>query len=137
MSTKKKTRKSIKAPASSLIWFEIPADDPKRAQKFYGTLFGWKIAPHPASSGIEYWHLDTGGHDASPDGGMMARMYPTHTITTYFNVPSVNRAVAKVKKLGGKIIRPRMPVPKMGYFAICKDTENNVFAVWEINPKAK
>jgi len=25
----------------------------------------------------------------------------------------------------------------MGYFAICQDTENNTFAIWEMNPKAK
>jgi hypothetical protein len=28
-------------------------------------------------------------------------------------------------------------VPNMGYFAICRDTENNEFALWEINMKAK
>jgi predicted enzyme related to lactoylglutathione lyase len=25
----------------------------------------------------------------------------------------------------------------MGYFAICQDTEENTFAIWEMNPKAK
>jgi len=25
----------------------------------------------------------------------------------------------------------------MGYLAICQDTENNTFALWEMNPKAK
>jgi predicted enzyme related to lactoylglutathione lyase len=26
-----------------VIWFEIPADDPERAIKFYEDVFGWKI----------------------------------------------------------------------------------------------
>jgi hypothetical protein len=26
-----------------VIWFEIPADDPDRAAKFYEDVFGWKI----------------------------------------------------------------------------------------------
>jgi predicted enzyme related to lactoylglutathione lyase len=26
-----------------VIWFEIPADDPGRAIKFYEDVFGWKI----------------------------------------------------------------------------------------------
>jgi len=44
MSTKTKTKskngKTAKTPAN-IIWFEIPADDPERAKRFYGTLFGW------------------------------------------------------------------------------------------------
>jgi uncharacterized protein len=30
-----------------------------------------------------------------------------------------------------------MPVPGMGYFAICLDTENNSFAIWETDSSAK
>ena len=26
-----------------VIHFEIPADDPDRAAKFYGNVFGWKL----------------------------------------------------------------------------------------------
>jgi predicted enzyme related to lactoylglutathione lyase len=32
---------------------------------------------------------------------------------------------------------PKTAVPEMGFFAICTDTENNTFAVWEMNRKAK
>ena len=127
--------KAKKKTAANIIWFEIPADKPERAQKFYGKLFGWKINPFPGMP--DYQHIDTGGADASPDGGLMKRMHPAHTITTYINVPSVTKAMAKVKKLGGKICRPKTAVPQMGYFAICLDTEKNAFAVWEINRKAK
>ena len=28
-------------------------------------------------------------------------------------------------------------VPGMGYFAICLDTENNSFGIWETDPNAK
>ena len=127
--------KAKKKTAANIIWFEIPADKPERAKKFYGKLFGWKINPFPGMP--DYQHIDTGGADASPDGGLMKRMHPAHTITTYINVPSVTKAMAKVKKLGGKICRPKTAVPQMGYFAICLDTEKNAFAVWEINMKAK
>ena len=117
-----------KNPVGSLVWFEIPADKIERAQKFYSALFGWKINKMP---GMEYWHIDTGGADASPDGGMMKRCDPQQKITNYVFVESVNKAAAKVKKLGGKIIMPKTPVPGMGFFAVCMDTEKNVFAVWE------
>lgn len=124
-----------KKPAANIVWFEIPADKPERARSFYQKLFGWKISLFPGMK--DYWHIDTGGPDASPDGGMLPRMHAAHTITNYVFVPSVTRFMAKVKKLGGEICRPKTAVPGMGYFAICQDTENNTFALWEINGKAK
>ncbi|PWU16221.1 MAG: glyoxalase [Verrucomicrobia bacterium] len=127
--------KSSKKPAASIVWFEIPADDPQRAQKFYGSLFGWKISQFPQMQ--DYWHIDTGGADASPDGGMMTRKHPGQTITNYVMVPSVTRFMAKVEKLGGKVCMAKTAVPGMGYFAICLDPEKNSFAIWERNEKAK
>ena len=39
--------KSEKKQAASIVWFEIPADNPERAKAFYSNLFGWKINPFP------------------------------------------------------------------------------------------
>ena len=132
--TKSRTPKKTLPPAS-IIWFEIPADNLSRAKKFYSALFGWKIQKFPG--GMEYWHIDTGGADASPDGGLMARQHPQQPITNYVRVESVEKSAAKVKKLGGKICVEKMAVPQMGYFVVCQDTENNVFALWEMNKSAK
>jgi hypothetical protein len=68
---------------------------------------------------------------------MLTRKHPRQPITIYISVPSVTRAVAKVEKLGGKICLGKTAVPGMGYFAICLDSEQNEFALWEMNPKAK
>jgi predicted enzyme related to lactoylglutathione lyase len=127
-----KTNKSI---AASIVWFDIPADDINRAKEFYGKLFGWKIKAFPGVQ--DYLHIDTGGADASPDGGLMARKDPEQRITAYVSVPSVAKAAAKIEKLGGKICMPKTAIPQMGYFAVCRDTEGNVFAVWERNDRAK
>jgi len=110
------------------LWFEIPADKVERAQKFYSALFGWKI------NKIRAWSTGTSipaARTLRPDGGMMKRCDPQQKITNYVFVESVNKAAAKVKKLGGKIIMPKTAVPGMGFFAVCMDTEKNVFAVWE------
>ena len=121
----------------SIVWFEIPADNPERAKSFYNALFGWKIEKFPGAA-MEYWHIDTGGADASPDGGLMKRQSPQQQgITSYVSVPSVDQFAAKVQKLGGKVCMPKTAVPQMGYFAICQDTENNMFALWEKNETAK
>jgi predicted enzyme related to lactoylglutathione lyase len=130
-----KTKKPKKATPASIVWFEIPVDNAERAQKFYGALFGWKINQFPGMP--DYWHIDTGGSDSTPDGGMMIRKHPDQPITNYVLVDSVTRGMAKVEKLGGKICRPKTAVPQTGHFAICQDTEGNTFALWERNPKAK
>jgi uncharacterized protein len=86
---------------------------------------------------MEYWHMDTGGNDGSPDGGIMKRQNLHRGITNYIGVPSVDDFSAKVEKLGGKIIMPKRAVPQMGYFAVCMDTENNAFGLWEVDTSAK
>ena len=60
-------------------------------------------------------------------------MHPKQTITVYVSVPSADKAMAKVKKLGGTVCAGKTAVPGMGYFAICADQEENVFALWEPN----
>jgi len=127
-----KVKNSVPA---SIIWFEIPADKPERAKTFYGKLFDWRISPFPGMP--DYQHIETRGADASPDGGLMKRMHPMHTITNYINVPSLARSMAKVKKLGGSICQSKTAVPGMGYFALCQDTEKNTFAIWEVDKNAK
>src|SRR5437879_9374093 len=76
--------------------------------------------------------------DEGVSGGMMKRQSPQqHGITNYFDVKSVQEYSAKVEKLGGKVISPKMPVPGMGYFAVCTDTENNGFGIFEVDDTAK
>ena len=132
---KTKSKKAAAVPAS-IVWFEIPADDLKRARTFYSKLLGWKIKKFPGMK-MEYWHIDTGGADASPDGGLMPRQMAEQRITNYIMVASVEKAAAKAEKLGGKIVVPKTAVPEMGHFVVCLDTENNAFALWERNEKAK
>jgi uncharacterized protein len=117
----------VKKAASSIVWFEVPADDTARAKNFYNKLFGWKINPFPHME--EYLHMETGGADAAPDGAIMKRMHPKQTITSYVSVPSVSKFAAKIEKLGGSVCKPKTAVPGMGYFAIVNDTENNTFAI--------
>jgi len=127
--------KPKKAPSANIVWFEIPADDPARATKFYSAMFGWKINPFPGMK--DYWHIDTGGSDDTPDGGLIVRKHAQQPITNYISAPSVTRGMAKVEKLGGTICVRKTAVPQMGYFAICRDPEGNEFALWELNKNAK
>ena len=44
-----------------VIWFEIPADDPGRAAKFYEDVFGWKVEKWDGP--FDYWLVTTGPDD--------------------------------------------------------------------------
>ncbi len=121
--------------AASIVWFEIPADNLERAKAFYSNLFGWKINPFPGMT--DYCHIDTGGADETPDGALKVREHPQQPITNYVSVNSVTEFAKKIEKLGGKICMAKTAVPQMGYFAVCQDTEDNTFAIWERNENAK
>jgi uncharacterized protein len=116
---------------SAIVHFEIPFDDDERARKFYTGLFGWKVEK---AHGMDYWTI---APQEGTYGGMMKRFNPDQKITDYFGVPSILESSAKVVELGGKILVPKMPVPTMGYYALCMDTEGNIFGLWEADPQAK
>ncbi|MBN2477210.1 MAG: VOC family protein [Pirellulales bacterium] len=120
----------------TIVHFEIPADDVERAKEFYGSLFGWKIEKTPGP--MDYWMISTTNAEGEKavDGGMLPRQHPQHPITNYIDVPSIEQYVAKIEQLGGKVVVPKTAVPTFGYFAVCLDTENNTFAIWECDAGA-
>ena len=58
-------------------------------------------------------------------------------ITNTIDVPSVDEFSKKIQSKGGKIIAPKMPIPSVGYFAQCMDTEGNVFGIIQFDQNAK
>ena len=48
---------SEKEQDASIVWFEIPADNPERVKAFYSNLFGWKINPFPGTSDFSSFML--------------------------------------------------------------------------------
>lgn len=129
----------------TIVHFEIPADDPERAAKFYRELFGWTINKWEGSAagGMEYWMVQTvptddSGMPARPgvNGGLMRRMFPGQPPVNYISVENVNDFVRRAERLGAKMLMDKTPVPGMGWFAQLKDPEGNIFAVWELDPSA-
>ena len=58
-------------------------------------------------------------------------------ILNYVDVKSVEESSIKAQQLGGKVIMPKMAVPGMCYMAVCLDTENNTFGLWQSDTSAK
>jgi uncharacterized protein len=123
---------------NTIVHFEIPADDPERAAKFYREVFGWTIKRWENPGGIDYWMVETvptneQGMPIRPgvNGGLMKRMYPAQQPVNYIAVESVDDAVARAERLGAKVMMGKTPVAGMGWFAQLTDPEGNVIAVWE------
>jgi predicted enzyme related to lactoylglutathione lyase len=127
----------------TVVHFEIPADNPERATKFYHELFGWDIQKWASDAGPEYWMVRTVPTDgegrptaAGVNGGLMRRMAPGQSVVNYIGVERVDECVRKAERLGATVLMSKTPVPGMGWFAQLHDTEGNVFAVWETDSKA-
>ena len=119
-----------------VIHFEIQADDVSRAKTFYEKTFGWKIDQMMTKEqgGMDYWGLKTGA-DGTPgiNGGMYQRN-PEQKLYTYdctLQVADIDKAIADVKKNGGKVNGDKMEIPGVGWFANAIDTEGNKFGIMQ------
>ena len=121
----------------TIVHFDISADDMERAKEFYGELFDWKIELLPGP--VPYCLIQTTDLNGSEGvgGGMAKRDALGQGITNFIGVSSVDEYIARIEKLGGKVIEPKMAVPGWGYLAVCLDTENNTFGIWEEDENAQ
>jgi len=120
----------------TIVHFDVPAEDVKRAKNFYSVLLGWKFVSVPE---MEYNLITTTNLDGNPGvgGGLGKRMDPSQRIMNYFGVKSIDAALKEVKRLGGTILTEKMTVPRTGYLANCLDTEGNAFGLWEADTRAE
>ena len=118
---------------NSIVHFEIPADDVKRAKKFYEKVLGWKISD-PWK--MNYFLVETKdkGEDGI-NGGLMPRQNPGQPFMNYVAVDSIDAFLKKVAKAGGVVAMPKTEIGEgMGWVAAFKDTEGNLMGFHE-NPK--
>ncbi|MDD4877214.1 MAG: VOC family protein [Dehalococcoidales bacterium] len=121
----------------TIVHFDIAADDTERAKKFYEALFDWKIEGPPGMT--DYYLIETSGLDGERGigGGLGKKGEPNQKITSYIGVDSVDVYASKIEQLGGKVVQSKIAVPGWGYMAICIDTENNIFGLWQEDNNAK
>jgi len=115
--------------AGNLVHFEFPADDSARSKSFWNSLFGWEFEEFQGSG----YHMT---QTPQPGGAVQGRQEGQSGVTVYFDTDDVVTASEQVASLGGTVVMPKMPVPGMGYFAICLDTEGNAFGLWESDESA-
>jgi predicted enzyme related to lactoylglutathione lyase len=123
-----------------VVHFEIHAKDSDTAQKFYQSVFGWKITDLGPGMGnyriVEtgddkpgsQWKGINGGitvrHGETPKGGE-----PVNAFVCTIEVENIDSILKKIMASGGSMALDKMDVPGVGTLAYCKDPEGNIFGV--------
>jgi len=120
-----------------VIHFEIQADDPARAKKFYETILGWKIeeAKMPEAMDMNYWMVMT-GEGPGINGGLYDRKDASEKLKSFdctVLVDDIDKVIAAIKANGGQI-RPwegkeKWEMKGVGWFSRATDPEGNLFGL--------
>jgi predicted enzyme related to lactoylglutathione lyase len=128
---------------AGVVHFEIPADNMSRADKFYSSVFGWKIEKTKGMEEVYHMAYTTEldkktrmpKEPGAINGALMKRSdsgkHPVLTI----DVQSIDETLKKIQKSGGKVLTEKQKVMDMGWYAYAQDTEGNVIGVWETIPR--
>ncbi len=99
-----------------IVHFDIPSDNPERAQKFYQDVFGWEFAKWDGP--MEYWMVKTGENDTPGINGGLARRMPGQIgMINTIDIPSIDEYIIKIQSNGGQILVPKMEIPGVGHYA--------------------
>jgi predicted enzyme related to lactoylglutathione lyase len=131
------------------IYFEIQADDPKRAITFYSQTFGWKFSEIKGLP-IPYWTIETGGSR----GGLLQRpaktpppQCGTNAFVCSLEVENFDATAKIIEQQGGIVALPNSPyrtpagkatssTPKAIPLAFSKSTRTQNSASNDHNPTA-
>ena len=119
---------------SNISYFEVPADDITRAKKFYTEILGWDFVPtRIPGMQVEYWNISTGKSKKNTlnMGGLYQRKESSSRMLMYALVDDMEKALARVEELGGKIISPKMTLETVGTLVTIIDSEGNLIGLWE------
>jgi uncharacterized protein len=133
-------RPAYKSRMPRIVHFEIHAEDPQRAIRFYAAVFEWKFTEW----GPDY-SLVTTGPDGQPgiNGGLLRRRgpapqngQPVNAFVCTIDVPDLDDYLGRVEQNGGSIALPKMPVPGIGWLAYAKDPDGNIFGLMQSDSAA-
>ncbi|HEY4611699.1 MAG TPA: VOC family protein [Bacteroidota bacterium] len=118
---------------NAINWFEIPANDIKRAKAFYETIFDMKLQELNINDDLKMALFPVEGDGT---GGALVQhqafYHPSHQgPLLYLNAnPNLQAVLDRVPPNGGKVlIAKRQISPERGYMAVFEDSEGNRIAL--------
>lgn len=112
---------------------EFHVKEPKKLEKFYASLFGWKFQEVP---GLNYSLFEAPSGPGGGVGGLEPGNWPAGIIN-YIGVDSIDAYENRIAKAGGKILVPKAEVMGQGWFAVFEDPAGTRMALWQQNPQAQ
>ena len=109
---------------ATIVHFELPAADAQRAKGFWSSVFGWTFSGMEGP--FEYYMTD----GEQPVGAVCPSEDAGKGPIVYFDTADVDATLAKIREQGGTADE-KQPIPTIGWFARCKDTEGNSFSLFQ------
>jgi uncharacterized protein len=109
---------------ATIVHFELPADDVDRAKGFWSGVFGWTFE----GMGGPFTYLMTKGEE--PVGAIYPSQEGECGPVVYMPTDDIDATVAKIRGAGGSA-DDKQPIPTIGWYARCKDTEGNSFSLFQ------
>ena len=124
---------------NTIGYFEIQATDPKKLIPFYKSIFGWNFIKEEYVP-IEYYRIETG----NMNGGLLKRpaqapppQHGTNTFTCSVVVENFDKTAKSILANGGKVTMPKFAILGRCWQGYFKDTDNNVFGIFQVDEQAK
>jgi uncharacterized protein len=115
-------------------WVDTNQPEPEAAGAFYRELFGWELEDvMPAGAPGKYYVGRLRGGDVAAIASQSEGEPPTPVWSTYIWVDKADDAVSKVAAAGGRVLMDPLDVMDAGRTALCADSEDAVFSLWEPN----
>ncbi len=112
-----------------VVHVEFPAQDLERGKRFWEGVGGWSLND-AGMEGIQYLMFQEGDQ-----GGAVFSMEGQKGTTIYLGSDDIDADLAKVSELGGEA-EDKQPIPGVGWFARCKDSEGNEFSLYQRDESA-
>lgn len=115
---------------------EVRGGDPRGNAEFYAAVFGWDVEQWQDQ---DYWFVIT--TDDPTDGPNLATAPAepgegSQSVVITIEVDDADAVAAAIEANGGTIVRPKAPVPTVGWLLHARDRAGVVFGVMQLDPTA-
>jgi len=109
---------------SPIVHIEIPAMDPLKAKEFYSKVFGWKVYEKLGFMLFETAPPSVGGNFTK------VNKIEGDSITFYIAVDDIDRKLEEIIKAGGRVIKKKKKIAKVGWQATFTDVFGNTLLLF-------
>jgi len=123
-------------PASHFVWYELLTPDVAGAAAFYSGVVGWQ-AQDSGMPGVDYTLLQVGAARTAGLTTLPAELAATGLSPGwrgYIAVDDVDASEARLRQLGGQVLRPAADIPGIGRFACVTDPQGAAFVLFKPRP---